>query len=98
MLNLENLIGQVESGQNPKIPYLPHSFLVAYLLFRSHRTGPHILVSSQKKLLEKIKNILLFLEPEQKIFSLITIPFPWQESFSFSSLTKSRNLQLAALA
>ncbi|MDE0120089.1 MAG: transcription-repair coupling factor [Bdellovibrionales bacterium] len=98
MLNLEIVIKQLKSGQNHKISLPPHSFLVAYLLFRSHREGPHILVSSQKKVFEQIKNILLFLEPEQKIFSLIDIPFPWQESLSFSSLTEIRKLQLIALA
>ena len=98
MLHVEMLIEELKSGKNHKIPFSPHSFLVAYLLFRSHQRGPHILVSTQKDLLEKIKNILLFLEPEQKIFSLIDIPFPWQESVSFSHLSECRNLQLAALA
>ena len=98
MLNFETLFEQLKPGQNRKIPFFPHPFLIAYLLHNLNHTGPHILVSSQKDLLVKIKKILLLLEPEQKVFSLIDIPFPWQETFDISHSTESQYLKLIALA
>ncbi len=56
----------LNTGQTKKIPAQTHPFLIAYLLHHTENTGPHILISSEKKLLLKIQSALSFFEPEQK--------------------------------
>lgn len=57
---------QLNPGQTKKISAQAHPFLIAYLLHHTENTGPHILISSQKKLLLKIQSALLLFEPEQQ--------------------------------
>jgi len=69
MFNFNSSLKQLQPGQKKTILAPVHPLLIAYLIHHSDNTGPHILISTQKKLLKKIKDILFFFEPEQKVFS-----------------------------
>ncbi len=69
MFNFNSSLKQLQPGQKKTIFAPVHPLLIAYLIHHSDNTGPHILISTQKKLLKKIKDILFFFEPEQKVFS-----------------------------
>lgn len=96
--DLETCLEQLKAGQTQTIPLRPHPFLIAYLLHYLDSAGPHILVSEQKQLLSQIHQALLFFEPQQKVFSLEEITFPWQEQLSFSHQFESQRLQFMAQA
>ena len=91
---LSELVAQFEKcTKREKISLYPHPILVAYLLNQLRNQGPHILVSTKKELLLKIKTALLFFEPAQQIFSLPQPSSPYEEVLSFSEQAKHSHLQ-----
>ena len=54
------------------------------------QSGPHLILSSQKEEFSKIRSALLFLEPEQNIFSLEEHSLFWQDSLDFSLQSEHR--------